>query len=42
MFKRPFQHDLMQMVFDLIINKEYDPLPNDTDPEIKMLIEKML
>jgi len=32
----------MQMVFDMIINKDYDPLPPSTDPEIKNLIDKML
>jgi hypothetical protein len=42
MFKRPFQHDAMQIVFDMIINRDYDPLPTGTDSEIKMLIEKML
>lgn len=42
MFKRPFQHDVMQIVFDMIINRDYDPLPSDTDPDIKMLIEKLL
>jgi NIMA (never in mitosis gene a)-related kinase len=32
----------MQIVFDLIINKDYDPLPANTEPEVKSLIERML
>lgn len=32
----------MQVVFDLIINKPYDPLPPSTDPDLINLVEKML
>lgn len=41
-FKRPFQHDLIQMVFDLIIKHPYDAIDPSIDKDLVMLIDKML
>ncbi|CAD8066879.1 unnamed protein product [Paramecium sonneborni] len=41
MLKRPFQHDVMQIVFDMIQNKPYDMDPS-VDQDLQQLIEKTL
>lgn len=40
-FKRPFQHDSLQIVFDIIMNKPHE-IPPDVDKDLVMLIDKML
>eukprot|EP00828_Plagiopyla_frontata_P015952 TRINITY_DN2069_c0_g1_i6.p1 TRINITY_DN2069_c0_g1~~TRINITY_DN2069_c0_g1_i6.p1 ORF type:complete len:419 (-),score=78.13 TRINITY_DN2069_c0_g1_i6:383-1639(-) len=40
--RRPFQHEQLSVVFDLIKTKEPDSLPPDVDENIKRLIESML
>ena len=39
---RPFQHEQLSVLFDLIQTKEASPLLPDTDENIKKLIESML
>ena len=40
--KRPFEHDTPIGVLNLIKNEKMTPLPENTNPEIKDLIEEML
>ena len=40
--RRPFNHENIQGMFDMIINKDYDPLNVDVSTEVKMLIHEML
>ena len=40
--KRPFNHESLSGMFEMIINKDYDPLPPETSTEVKMLIHEML
>ena len=38
----PFNHESLTAMFDIITNKDYDPLPAETSTEVKMLIHEML
>ena len=40
--RRPFNHESLSGMFEMIINKDYDPLPSETSTEVKMLIHEML
>ena len=40
--KRPFNHESLSGMFEMIINKDYDPLPPESSMEVKMLIHEML
>lgn len=40
--KKPFDGDSIQMVFDKIINQPWDPLPDSTSSDLKLLIGAML
>jgi serine/threonine protein kinase len=41
-FKKPFDSENISGVFDQIINKEFDPLPPNVDPSMRMLINALL
>ena len=40
--KKPFDGDSIQMVFDKIINQPWDPLPDGTSSDLKLLIGALL
>lgn len=40
--RRPFNHESLSGMFEMIINKDYEPLPPETSTEVKMLIHEML
>eukprot|EP01016_Furgasonia_blochmanni_P049541 TRINITY_DN752_c0_g1_i14.p1 TRINITY_DN752_c0_g1~~TRINITY_DN752_c0_g1_i14.p1 ORF type:complete len:532 (+),score=111.68 TRINITY_DN752_c0_g1_i14:114-1598(+) len=42
MLRRPFQHENPTVVFDMIVNREFEPLPEDVDPFIRSLVTQML
>ncbi|OMJ94917.1 hypothetical protein SteCoe_1776 [Stentor coeruleus] len=41
-FRRPFEAPDVQKLFDMILNKDYAPLPDYVDTNTKLLISKML
>ena len=40
--KRPFNHESLSGMFEMIINKDYEPLPPESSTEVKMLVHEML
>ena len=38
----PFNHESLSAMFDIISNKDYEPVPAETSTEVKMLIHEML
>jgi len=41
-FKRPFEGKDVQSLIDVVLNKEYQPLPDIVDTNIKLLVSQML